>query len=326
MSKKIVVSTRLPNDPVGSIRSHPIGKDAEIIYFDEARVTQRSELINAVKGANGILCTIPDTIDCEILDAAGPSLEVVANFGAGYDNIDVGAAHARNVVVTNTPHAVTESTADIAWFLTLAVARRTRQGEEVLRAGQWDGWHPTAFIGKDLFNKTLLVVGMGSIGTAVARRAVGWNMKILYTARTPKPEAESAPIRATRVELEEGLAEADIVSLNCPLTDDTFHLMNADRIGLMKPSAILINTARGPIIDEDALVKALAAEQIYGAGLDVFENEPAVHPDLLTLHNVVLLPHMGSSGELARQRMTELAVENLLEALSGKTPPNRIHN
>ena len=324
MTVRIVITTSLPNDPVGLIRSHPIGSDAEIVYLDETRPAHREELIRSVESADAILCNIPDTIDAEIMDAAGDSLKVIANFGAGHDRIDVDAATSRGIIVTNTPFVVTESTADIAWLLILSAARGSRQAETTLRNGEWPGWHPTTFIGKDLVEKTLFVIGMGNIGQAVARRALGWRMRILYNARDRKPEVENAPLHAEWREIDEGLAEADVVSLNCPLTEETHHLMDARRLSLMKTSAILVNTARGPVIDEAALVDALRDDRLHAAGLDVFEKEPEVHPGLLELENAILLPHIGSSGEGARRRMTETAVENLLAALSGEQVPNQV--
>lgn len=326
MTVKIVITTRLPNDPVGLIRAHPVGRDAEVVYLDEARIADRETLIKSVKGAHGILSNIPDQIDAEILDASGDNLKVVANFGVGYDRIDVDAATERNVIVTNTPHVITEATADITWLLILATARGAQAAERTLRAKEWTGWHPTTFIGKDLVDKTIFIVGMGNIGRAVARRALGWRMNILYNARSSKPDVETAPINANWRDLEDGLAEADVVTLNCPLTEETHHLMDARRIGLMKSSAILINTARGPIIDEEALVEALDSGRIHAAGFDVFEHEPKIHPRLLELENAILLPHLGSAGECARKRMTEMAVENLLAALSGEEVPNRVGN
>ena len=249
---------------------------------------------------------------------------IIANYGAGYDNIDVSAARDRGIMVTNTLDVLTEATADIAWLLVLNAARETLAANRDLRAGAWSGWHPEQYIGKDLVGRTLLIVGMGRIGMAVARRATGWGMRIIYTARTPKPEAERSPIGAERVELEEGLARADVVSLHCPLTPDTHHLMCARRLGLMTEGAILVNTARGAVIDEAALVDALDGGRLHAAGLDVFEREPEIHPGLIDHERAVLLPHIGSATEETRVALTEIAVRNLLCALNGDEPPNRV--
>ena len=324
MKPRIVVTTHLPGDPIGLLREDPIGREAEIVQNDEPRVLERAELLELVRDANAILPMIPDRVDAEVMDAAGKGLKVIANYGVGYNNIDVEAARARGVVVTNTPDVLTEATADIAWLLMLNAARGALPANRDLREGRWPGWHPTQYIGKDLAGKTLLIVGMGRIGLAVARRAVGWRMRILYCARSPKPEAEAAPIDATRVELDDGLREADVVSLHCPLTEETHHLIDADRLGMMKPESILVNTARGPVVDEAALAVALERGTIHAAGLDVFENEPQVHPAILEDERATLLPHVGSGSDQARKGMTAIAVENLLQALSGGAPPNRV--
>lgn len=324
MKLRIVVTTHLPGDPIGMLREHPLGRDAEILQLDEPRAPERSDLLELVRGAHAILPHIPDRIDAEVMDAAGKNLKVIANYGAGYNNIDVKAARARGVVVTNTPDVLTEATADIAWLLILNAARGAFTANRDLREGNWTGWHPTQYIGRDLAGKTLLVVGMGRIGLAVARRALGWRMRILYCARSRKPEAEAEPINAIHVDLEDGLREADVVSLHCPLTDETHHLIDAARLNMMKPESVLVNTARGPVIDESALAVALEQGTIHAAGLDVFENEPEVHPDILSNERAILLPHIGSGSDLTRKGMTAIAVENLLQVLSGGIPTNRV--
>jgi glyoxylate reductase len=324
MKLRIVVTTHLPGDPIGMLREHPLGRDAEILQLDEPRAPKRSDLLELVRGAHAILPHIPDRIDAEVMDAAGKNLKVIANYGAGYNNIDVKAARARGVVVTNTPDVLTEATADIAWLLILNAARGAFTANRDLREGNWTGWHPTQYIGRDLAGKTLLVVGMGRIGLAVARRALGWRMRILYCARSRKPEAEAEPINATHVDLEDGLRQADVVSLHCPLTEETHHLIDAARLNMMKPESVLVNTARGPVIDESALAVALEQGTIHAAGLDVFENEPEVHPDILSNERAILLPHIGSGSDLTRKGMTAIAVENLLQVLSGGIPTNRV--
>lgn len=324
MTERIVVTTRLPGDAIGMIREDPIGREAEIVHLDEPCKPDRTLLLESVRGATALLPHIPDRIDAEVMDAAGDGLRIIANYGAGYDNIDVAEARSRGIMVTNTPDVLTEATADIAWLLVLSAARGMLQANREIRAGEWSGWHPGQYIGKDLVGRTLLIVGMGRIGMAVARRAVGWGMEILYTARTPKPDAEAAPMHAVRVQLEEGLARADVVSLHCPSTPETHHLIDAGRLGLMKEGAILVNTARGAVIDEAALVDALDEGRLHAAGLDVFEREPEVHPGLIDHDRAVLLPHIGSATEETRVALTKIAVHNLLSALNGEKPPNRV--
>lgn len=324
MKPKIVVTTRLPYDPVKRLRAHDAGRDAEIIYLDEPRVATREELLSVVSGATAILSQIPDRIDEEILDAATDSLVIVANYGVGYDNIDVNAARKRGIMVTNTPNVLTESTADVTWLLMLMAARGALRAHADIDENRWNGWHATMYIGADLVDKTLFIIGMGRIGLAVARRASGWPMKVLYHSRQPKAEAEAPPIHAQRVELDEGLAEADYVSLHCPLTNETKHLIDATKLSLMKRESILINTARGSVVDDQALADALEQKQIYAAGLDVFEGEPKIHPRLLEQPRATLLPHIGSGSESSRNAMTRLAVENILAVLSDQPPPNRV--
>ena len=324
MTARIVVTTHLPGDPVGLLRAHPVGRDAEIVHLDVTRKPTREELLDAVRGADAILPHIPDRIDAEVMDAAGSGLKIVSNYGVGYDNIDTEAARQRGVIVTNTPDVLTDATADVAWMLILNAARGMQRASRELHEGTWTGWHPAQYVGKDLVGRTLLVVGMGRIGLAVARRAVGWRMRILYTARSRKTEAEKAPVNAVRVELDEGLAEADVVSLNCPLTEETRHLIDARRLGIMKNGAVLVNTARGAVIDEAALAEALEQGVIHAAGLDVFEREPEVHPGILGQERATILPHIGSGTEDSRNGMTEIAVRNLLSGLLGEDPPNRV--
>jgi len=324
MTERIVVTTRLPGGAIEMIRADPVGRDAEIVHLDEPTKPDRALLLESVRGATGLLPHIPDRIDAEVMDAAGPGLRIIANYGAGYDNIDVAAARERGIMVTNTPDVLTEATADIAWLLVLNAARETLAANRDLRVGSWPGWHPEQYIGKDLVGRTLLIVGMGRIGTAVARRATGWGMRILYTARTRKPEAERPPIGAEWSELDDGLARADVVSLHCPLTPETHHLMDATRLGMMKEGAILVNTARGAVIDEAALVEALDGGRLHAAGLDVFEREPEIHPGLIDHERAVLLPHIGSATEETRVALTGIAVRNLLCALNGAEPPNRV--
>ena len=287
----------------------------------------REQTLEFVRGAAIIVSMFSDRVDAELLDAAGKQLRAVCNFAVGTDNIDLEACRARGVVVTNTPDAVTEGTADLAWALVLAVARRLVEGDRFVRSGAWADrgvLGMSEFMGMDLTGRTLLVVGAGRIGFATAVRSIGWGMQVLYVARSRKWEFELAPMAAQRVELDEGLARADVVSLHTPLTPETRHLIDARRLGLMKPTAILINTSRGPTVDEAALAETLRRGRIWGAGLDVFEREPEIHPDLRDLDNVTLTPHIGSAEVRYREMMTQMVADNAAAVLAGKEPPNRV--
>lgn len=291
---------------------------------DEPPLT-RGELLAFVRGATGVICMFNDRIDAEFLAAAGPGLRVVCTYAVGYDNIDLPACKAAGVTVCHTPSATTEGTANLAWGLILAVARRMLPGDAFVRSGQWaaeGNGFPKGWNTMDLADKVLLIVGAGRIGLAVARRGVAFGMRVQYVARSEHPEFHGEPISARRVALDEGLADADVVSLHTPLTPATRHLIDARRLGLLKPSAILINTSRGPVIDEAALALALREQRLWGAGLDVFEHEPAVHPDLLTLDNVVLSPHVGSAEFRWRREMTRLACESIAAIIAGRLPVN----
>lgn len=287
----------------------------------------RAALLKHVAGASAVVTMYWQKVDAEFLDAAGPQLKVVSNYAVGYENIDLNACAQRGVAATNTPGAVTEGTADLAWLLIMAVARGLIPADRFARSSEYVKAGPLlmdAFLGLDLTGRTLLIVGAGRIGLAVAMRAMGWGMKVLYVARGRHLEFELAPVAARQVTLEEGLAQADVVSLHCPLTPQTRHLINAKTLALMKPTAILVNTARGPVVDEAALVAALQAKKIYGAGLDVYEHEPKLHPELAGLENVVLTPHIGSAELRYREMMTEMVVANVTAVLEGREPPNRI--
>jgi glyoxylate reductase len=279
----------------------------------------RDELLRAVAGCRAVLSLLTERIDAELFDAAGSSLQVVANFAVGYDNIDLSAAAERNVVVTNTPGVLTEATADLAWALLLGAARRVGEAERLVRDHGWTGWSPTQLIGVPVHGRTLGIVGMGAIGTAVARRGSGFGMEVLYTNRSRRREAE-AEVGATFVPLDELLERSDFVSLHAPATPQTRHLIDAAALSRMKPNAVLVNTARGPLIDEVALADALRSHVIAGAGLDVYEREPTIEPALLDLANVVLLPHLGSATSEARSAMAELACANIVAVLSGEPP------
>lgn len=287
----------------------------------------REQLLKHVAGATVIVTWVSEKVDAELLAAAGPQLRAVCNFAVGLDNIDLPACRARGVIVTNTPGAVTEGTADMAWALLLAVARHVVPADRFTRTPEYGArgpLGPTEFIGLDLTGRTLLIVGAGRIGFAVAMRSIGWGMRVLYVARSRHWDFELAPLAARRVELDEGLREADVVSIHTPLTPETRGLIGAAQLALMKPTAVLINTARGPIVDEAALAAALRERRLFGAGLDVFEREPQVHPDLLALDNAVLTPHIGSGSGHYREMMTEMVQASARAVLAGQDPPNRV--
>lgn len=287
----------------------------------------RDPFLDFIRGSTIVVTWVSERVDREALDAAGPQLKAVCNFAVGTDNIDLAECRRRNVTVTNTPDAVTEGTADMAWTLLLAVARRLIPADRFARSPEYakrGPMGPTDFLGTDLTGRTLLIVGAGRIGRAMALRSIGWGIRVLYVARTRKWDMELAPLAARRVTLDDGLREADVVSIHTPLTPETRHLFDARALSLMKPSAILINTARGPIVDEAALAAALKSGRLFGAGLDVFEREPIVHPDLIPLENVVLAPHIGSAEARFREAMTEMVRDNAAAVLEGRTPPNLV--
>lgn len=293
----------------------------EINAADNPHSTE--ELKAKVAGRDGVVCLLTDIMNAEVFDAAGPSLKVVANVAVGYNNIDVKAAAARGIIVTNTPGVLTDTTADLAWALLLASARRLGESERVVRAGKWPGWGILQFLGQDISGKTLGIVGAGRIGWAVAKRAKGFDMPVLYTSRSPKPEMDE--LGAKHVDLDICLKQSDFVSLHVPLTAETRHLIGKRELEMMKPTAHLINTARGPVIDEAALVDALKSRRIAGAALDVYEEEPRIHPGLFELENAVLAPHIGSATTETRGKMARMAAENCIAVLQGRKPPNPVN-
>lgn len=310
---RIVVTRRIPEPALELLR-----EGSELWVSERDGPLPSAELHAAVKGADGVVTLLHDRVDDAFLDAAGPQLRVVSNVAVGYDNIDVPAAAARGVVVTNTPGVLTEATADIAFGLILAVTRRLGEGERLIRSGRPWSWHMFFMLGSGLQGKTLGVVGLGGIGRAVARRARAFGMEIAYHGRNQAPAEVEAELEARRLGFDQLLAEADVLSLHCPLNEETRHLIDAAALRAMRPSAYLINTARGPVVDEAALVEALRAGEIAGAGLDVFEREPEVDPGLLELENAVLVPHLGSATEETRTAMAELAARNALAVTVGE--------
>jgi glyoxylate reductase len=281
----------------------------------------REELLARVQGASGILCTLADRVDAELMDAAGPSLVAVSNFAVGVNNVDVAGATRRGIRVCNTPDVLTDATADLGFALLLAAARKVSDADRFVRAGRWTGWDPWGFLGVPVAGKTLGVVGMGKIGSAVARRARGFPMRILYHNRRRLPPPAEAELGASYRELDALLAESDFVVLCVPLTGETRGLISRERLGKMKRTAVLVNIARGEVVDEEALAAALTEGRLSGAGLDVYEEEPRVHPLLLSAPSAVLLPHLGSATGETREAMGRLATENLLAVLDGREPP-----
>ncbi len=312
MPEKILVTREIPEAGYRLLEGFAV----TVLY---ERPPERGELLEAARGASGILSTATEEMDGEVMDAAGDGLRVIANMAVGYDNIDVEAASERGLVVTNTPGVLDETTADVAFMLMLAAARRLGEGERLLRAGEWEWWGPKQLLGHDVWGKRLGIIGMGRIGQAVARRGRGFGMEILYHNRSRNEDAEKE-IGARYLGLEDLLRESDFVSIHTPLTEETQHLIGERELGLMPPTSVLVNTSRGPVVDEDALAEALESKRIFAAGLDVYEEEPEVHPKLLELENVVLAPHIGSASVETRDKMAALAAENLRAVLRGEQP------
>ncbi len=296
----------------------------EVDALESAGPIARGEVLARIRGAAAVLSIIGIRVDDALLDAAGPSLRVVANFAVGYDNIDVPACTRRGVRVTNTPGVLTEATADLTWALILAAARRIAEGDRLVRAGRWNGWSPTQMLGLELRGATLGILGAGRIGTAVALRSRGFGMRVLY-AHPRANDVLDRELSARRVELDELVRDSDVLSLHVPMRPENLHLIDAPRLALMKPTAVLVNTARGPIVDEAALVAALRDRRIMAAGLDVYENEPRLSPGLSELDNVVLLPHLGSATTATRSAMSRMAAENIIAVLAGREPPNPVN-
>ncbi len=316
---RIVVTGRVPDAAIEKLRA-----EHDVDAWPGPESIGREELLRRVAGTDAVLSLLTERIDGELLDAAGPQLKVVANVAVGYDNIDVPACAERSVVATNTPGVLTDATADIAFGLILMATRRLGEGERLIRSGQPWKWGMFFLLGSGLQGKTLGVVGMGGIGQATARRAKAFGMEIVYQSRSEIDPKIAAELGARRVELDELLTVSDVVSLHCPYGPATHHLIGAEQFAAMKSSAHLINTARGPIIDEAALAAALRGGRIAGAGLDVYEHEPRVHPELLDLENVALVPHLGSATVETRTAMAMLAADNARAVLGGEQPPTPI--
>ncbi|HKW93121.1 MAG TPA: D-glycerate dehydrogenase [Methylomirabilota bacterium] len=315
----ILISRLLPEAAVALARSR-----AHVDAYDTDAAMPRAELLARLKGKQGLICVISEAID-EALLAACPDLRVVSNVAVGYNNVDVAACTRRGIVVTNTPDVLTDTTADFAWTLLMATARRLAEADRYVREGRFQQWEYMLLLGGDIHGKTLGVVGFGRIGRAMARRARGFGMRVLYQDAVAADAATEQDLGATRTDLATLLRESDFVTLHTPFLPETRHLMNAETLRTMKKTAYLINAARGPVVDEEALVRALKEGWIAGAGLDVFEQEPRVHPGLIALPNVVLAPHIASASFETRLKMATLAVENCLAVLEGKTPPTPVN-
>ena len=319
MSQKILVTGNLPAEVMD-----PLREKYEVEAHAEDRPMERQQLLSRIGDRDGLLCMITDAVDDELLGRA-PRLKMIANMGVGYNHIDIAAATRRGIPVSNTPGVLTDATADLAFTLILAVARRVVEGDRRVREGKFKLWAPFLFLGREVSGKTLGIVGFGRIGRAVARRAAGFGMRVLYHNRSRLTPAEERESQAEYADLNKLLAQADFVSLHVPLSGETRHLIGAAELSRMKPTAYLINTARGPVVDEVALLATLQRGMIAGAGLDVYENEPALTPGLADLPNVVLLPHVGSATLETRTAMAAMAARNLIAGLDGQRPPNLVN-
>jgi glyoxylate reductase len=322
-AKRLLVTQRLFDDTLPTAFA---GSSVEVDVRDADEPLDPGELVTRLAGYHGVVCLLTDRLDEAVLEA-NPQLEVVSNVAVGVDNIDLPAAKRLGITVTNTPDVLTETTADLTLALMLAVARRLPEADSFVRAGTWTSWTlAPSLMGVDLYGKTLGLFGMGRIGGAVARRAGhGFGMRLVYASRSPLPAEEERELRATRVDLDDLLGVADVVSLHAPLMPETRHVLGAAQFSAMKPTAILVNTARGALVDEPALAEALEAGQIWGAGLDVFEDEPDVHPRLLALRErLVLAPHVGSATIDTRRRMADIAVRDARAVLEGRAPAHPV--
>jgi len=316
----VVVTRRLPK-----VVQTRLAELFNVTLRDDDTPMSAAELANALQTTDVLVPTLTDQIDAPLLARAGPNLKLIANFGAGIDHIDTATARTRGILVSNTPGAVTEDTADMTLALILATTRRIPEGLAAMQSGDWQGWSPTAFLGGRLAGRRLGILGMGRIGAAVARRAAAFGMQVHYHNRTRlRPETEVTLNATYWPSLDQMLARIDILSINCPHTPATYHLLNARRLKLMKPSAVIVNTSRGEVIDENALTRGLRAGELAGAGLDVFEHGPQINPRLRALKNVVLLPHMGSATVEGRVEMGEKVIINIKTFADGHRPPDLV--
>lgn len=318
---KIFVSRKIPGDSLNKLFDS--GNEVVVSEFD--RPLSAEEFLDRARGADAVLSLLSDRINGEVVDAIGPQLKIVSNYAVGFDNIVVPELTEKGVVVTNTPSdEVNESVAEHAWALMLALARRVVEADEATRRGSYKGWEPGIFIGTNMVSKTLGIVGMGRIGEMTARRAKGFGMRVLYNKRTPDPDAERE-LGVEFADLDRLYAESDFISLHVPLTDETRHMINRDTFNKMKRGVILVNTARGPVVDEGDLVDAIREGIVGGAGLDVYDNEPNINPELVAMENVILTPHIASATWEARNKMGSQAVDAILDVFSGHKPQNLVN-
>ncbi|KKU85429.1 MAG: D-glycerate dehydrogenase [Candidatus Ryanbacteria bacterium RIFCSPLOWO2_01_FULL_47_79] len=321
MANKVFVTRKIPDSGIALLKAAGF----ELVVSEKDGVLTKDELMGALKKEkyDGVLCLLTDHIDDEVFNAAGKQCKIFANYAVGFDNIDLKAARTRNIMVTNTPGVLTETVAEHTFALMLAIAHRVAEADRFTRAGKYKGWGPMLLLGSDVFGKTLGIIGLGRIGARVVHHAVrGFDMKVLYYDVQRNENFEREYGAAYRDRIETLLPDADFVSIHVPLLESTKHLMNDLRFGMMRNTAYLINTSRGPIVDEQALLRALRAGTIKGAALDVFENEPAIEPLLLELDSILLTPHIASGTIETREKMARLAANNLIEALAGRVPPN----
>ncbi len=315
---KVLLTRELPEVAIEKLE-----EKVDLEIFPHDRVMTPEELKEKVSDKDGLLCLLTDTISPELMDAA-PRLKVVSNYAVGYNNIDVTAATERKIIVTNTPDVLTETTADMTFGLMLMTARKVLEAGDLLRSGKWKGWSPMQFMGADIHGSTLGIIGMGRIGKALTQRARGFNMNVVYWNRTRLTVREEKKLGLRYVKFNEVLLQSDFLSLNVAYNQDTHHLIDEAALQKMKQSAFLINTSRGGIIDEEALLDALESDKIAGAGLDVFENEPNINPRFLSLKNTVILPHIASASVATREKMAMVAVDNLLAVFAGKKPKYQV--
>ncbi len=315
---KVLITRKLPE----AAREILTGKGYDVLIRDEERETLEEFLKSNLNSSDALIPLLSDPIGKEVIDQA-PNLRIIANYAAGYNNIDIDYARSKGIVVTNTPDVLTNATADLTWALILSVAKRVTEGDRFVRDGKFSGWGPLLMLGAEITGKVIGIIGAGRIGQAVGRRAAGFEMSVLYTSNQKKQEFEQAT-GAMRVDLEMLLSRSDIISLHCPLTDETRHLIDKHAFSLMKKTVIFINTSRGPVVDESALAEALENSQIGGAGLDVYEFEPEITTSLLKLNNVILLPHMGSATPETRTEMARMAANNVIAVLENKAALNPV--
>lgn len=318
---KIFVTRKIPGDFIEKLKVN----GNEVVVSEFNRPLTAEELLEKSKGVDGLLCLLTDRVDGDLVDAIGPQLKIVSNYAVGFDNVDVKSLTDRGIPVTNTPSdEVNESVAEHTWALILALARRIVESDEATRHGGYKGWEPDIFLGHNVVGKTLGIIGLGRIGTMVARKAQGYKMTVLYNKREPDPEAEKE-LGVKFVSLDELLSQSDFVTLHVPLTEETRHMMNKETLGKMKQGAFLVNTARGPVVDERDLVDAIESGHLGGAGLDVYDNEPNIAPEIINAPNTITTPHVASATWEARNKMGEQAVTAILDTFSNKKPDNLVN-